>query len=193
MKKPRFVVLMLPMLAAGLAAIALGQGQIAPSTHPAPILATATAPAAIEAASTMPATASAPASSPASAPASAASQAATSEPVILMPNLAGKGSASGGDDQGKLLWEMASRLIIVLALAVAAILVVKKLLPRLGRAPASSKKRVRIIETTYLGPKKVLHVVEVGSKRYLLAGCGDQVRFMTDVSEAFRDEDPKES
>lgn len=204
--KARFVVLALPMLAAGLAAIALGQGQssapASPASQPAGFADLVTMPAAsagtaqaagpATAPATAPATfpASAPATSPASAP---ATQAAASAPVIPMPVYGGKASTSAGDDQGKLLWEMASRLAIVLAMAVVALLVIKKLLPRLGKGSVLSKKHVRIVETTYLGPKKTLHVVEIGTKRYLLAGCGDQVRFMTDVTEAFKDEGPEES
>jgi flagellar biogenesis protein FliO len=40
------------------------------------------------------------------------------------------------------------------------------------------------METTYLGPRKTLHLVHVGGRKYLLAGSGDRVTLVADVTAA---------
>jgi len=46
-------------------------------------------------------------------------------------------------------------------------------------------REVRVIETTCLGPRKALHLVEVGSQRLLIASTNDSVTMLTHVGDTW--------
>jgi flagellar biogenesis protein FliO len=77
---------------------------------------------------------------------------------------------------------------IVIGLGAAALYMSKKVLPRIAH-PAG--REIRIIETTCLGPRKALHLVEVGGQRLLIASSSDRITMLTPVGDAWLDA-PKE-
>ncbi len=87
-----------------------------------------------------------------------------------------------GGDTTDLLWHMLAATLIVLVLGTLAILVVKKVLPRIKR---SSGKQISVLETTFLGPRKAVHLLQVGSRKLLLASSPDGVVRLDDVTGAF--------
>ncbi len=58
---------------------------------------------------------------------------------------------------------------------------------RLRRGPAAAAvggRTVRVLETASLGKGKAVHLVQVGTRRYLLGAGAEEVRLLGDVTEA---------
>lgn len=45
-------------------------------------------------------------------------------------------------------------------------------------------KSISVIETVPLGPRKMLHLLDVGSKRLLIASTSDSIRLLADLTES---------
>ena len=67
----------------------------------------------------------------------------------------------------------------VIILGVAAVYVSKKFLPKLTHA---SGKRVRVIETVHLGPRKTVHLLQVDDKQLLIGSTSDSITKLADVN-----------
>jgi len=108
----------------------------------------------------------------------------TSNPSSFLsdPNLVS--SAGAGLGNGELFLKMMLSVVLVIALGAAALYVSKKVLPRVAHAPG---KEIHVLETAYLGPRKALHLVEVGSQRLLIASTNDNVTMLAHVNEAWLD------
>ncbi len=76
--------------------------------------------------------------------------------------------------------------LIIVVLGVAAVLVIKKLLPRIQR---SAGKNLSIIETAYISPRSSVHLLRVGTKKYLISRSGDGVSLLAEVTQALDDEE----
>lgn len=87
-------------------------------------------------------------------------------------------------DNTALLIRMLVSVGIVAGLGLAALYLSKKVLPRVAN-PAG--REIRIIETTGLGPRKALHLVEVGGQRLLIASTSDRITMLSPVGEAWLD------
>lgn len=79
-------------------------------------------------------------------------------------------------------YRMLAYTMVILVLAGAGLFVVKRVLPKISSRPGKS---VSVLETVYLGPKKTLHLLQVGSQRFLVAGARDQICLLGEVSSAF--------
>jgi len=66
-----------------------------------------------------------------------------------------------------------------------ALFVLKKLLPRIRCAP---HKRISVLETAYLGSRKAVHLLQVGSVKLLVASSPEGVVRLDDVTRAFASE-----
>jgi len=87
-------------------------------------------------------------------------------------------------DNGGLVVRMMLAVGIVVVLGAAALYLSKRVLPRVTH-PAG--REIRIVETTYLGPRKALHLVEVGGQRLLIASAGETVAMLTPVGDPWLD------
>ncbi len=85
---------------------------------------------------------------------------------------------------GELFLKMMLSVGLVLGLGGAALYVSRRVLPRVTHAPG---KEIHILETAYLGPRKALHLVEVGGRRLLVASTSDHVTMLTTVNEEWLD------
>lgn len=107
-------------------------------------------------------------------------------PTIVVPELpfpAGKKAAESGEE-GYLARTLAA-VMVVLFIGGVAILIIKKVLPRLAVSPGSlGKRQVKVLETTYIGPRKALHLVQVGQKKFLLSAAAEHVTLLADVTAA---------
>ncbi len=90
------------------------------------------------------------------------------------------------DDAGGALRQMIVYSVIIVALGVAAVLIIKKLLPRIHR---SAGKNLSIIETAYISPRSSVHLLRVGTKKYLISRSGDGVSLLAEVTQALDDEE----
>ncbi|MHC4835115.1 MAG: FliO/MopB family protein [Planctomycetota bacterium] len=53
-----------------------------------------------------------------------------------------------------------------------------------GRWNTAKGKNITVTETVHLGPRKLLHIVQVGTKQYLLSSTSESIRLLTDVTES---------
>jgi len=125
------------------------------------------------------------ASQPASQPAVATRPAASPllPPSGQQPALPELPSIDNGDYAGA-MWQLLSAVVVVAVLGAAALLLTKKLLPRIGRATG---RRIAVLETVYLGPRKAVHLIQVGSRKLLVASSSEGVARLDDVTDAFAD------
>ncbi len=92
---------------------------------------------------------------------------------------------SDGGDGGGVWWQILSAALIVLVLGVIVMIAVKKLLPRISKGGG---KRISIVETVYLGPKRTVHLLKVGTRTILVGSWADGIVKLDDVTDAFRSE-----
>jgi len=80
--------------------------------------------------------------------------------------------------------------LFVLALFIAAIYVSKKLLPKISNLPG---KEIRIIETVHLGPRKAVHLLEIGNRRFLIGSTNENITKLADLGSDILDLSAKEA
>ncbi|MGC9453849.1 MAG: flagellar biosynthetic protein FliO [Phycisphaerae bacterium] len=95
------------------------------------------------------------------------------------------GNGTGFADTGEMLWKMMASLMVLAVLAVAAWVVFRKVVPRIGQ---TSGRRVRLLETTYVGPRKAVHLLQVGRRRLLISSSREEVSLLADVTDAVEGE-----
>jgi flagellar biogenesis protein FliO len=94
-------------------------------------------------------------------------------------------SDNGSGDITGLMWQMLAAALVVLAVGTLALFVVKRLLPRIRQA---SHKQISVLETAYLGSRKAVHLLQVGSRKLLVASSPEGVVRLDDVTSAFSSE-----
>jgi flagellar biosynthetic protein FliO len=85
----------------------------------------------------------------------------------------------GYNPEGGIYYRMMLAVLIVVVLGAAAIYVSRKLLPRITNLPG---KEIRVAETVHLGPKKAVHVLEVGGRRFLIGSTSESVTKLADIT-----------
>ena len=80
--------------------------------------------------------------------------------------------------------------VFVLALFIAAIYVSKKLLPKITNLTG---KEIRIVETVHLGPRKAVHLLEIGNRRFLIGSTSENITKLADLPGDLMDLSAKES
>ena len=83
-----------------------------------------------------------------------------------------------------MFYKMLLSVMLVAALGIALIYVSKKLLPRIAHLP---NKQIRVVETTYIAPRKGIHLVQIGARRLLIASTNENVTMLADLSDATGD------
>ena len=84
------------------------------------------------------------------------------------------GGFSGG------LYRQLTTMIAIVAAMGAAVWIFCKKMP--GRWKNAKGKNIMITETVGLGPRKHLHVVQLGDKQYLIASTTENIRLLADVT-----------
>ncbi len=110
------------------------------------------------------------------------SAAPTQESFYGNPALAQTDDLSFGGKE--LFFKMMLSVLLVGGLAVGALYLSKKLLPNIAKA---SGKEIRVIETTYLGPRKALHLVEIGNQRLLVGSTNESITTLAHMDDAWVD------
>jgi flagellar biosynthetic protein FliO len=73
---------------------------------------------------------------------------------------------------------------LVIALGVGALYLSRRVLPKVTNGPG---REIHILETTYLGPRKALHLVEVAHQRLLIASTNDHITTLAQIGDAWLD------
>lgn len=89
---------------------------------------------------------------------------------------------SGQGDITGLMWQMLASALMVLVIGGVALFVLKKLLPKIRSV---SHKKIAVIETAYLGSRRAVHLLQVGSMKLLIASSPEGVVRLGNVTRAF--------
>ena len=81
-------------------------------------------------------------------------------------------------------YKMLLSISLVITLGIAVIYISKKLLPRLTNAQG---KQICVIETAHIAPRKGIHLIQVGSKRLLVASTNENISMLADVTDSVMD------
>lgn len=81
----------------------------------------------------------------------------------------------------EMFFKMILSIGLVVVLGIAAIYVSKKLLPH----ASLSGKRVRLIETVHLGPRKAVHLLKIGNQHLLIGSTAENITKLADVTGMF--------
>jgi flagellar biogenesis protein FliO len=84
--------------------------------------------------------------------------------------------------KGELFLRMMLSVGLVIGLGGIALYLSKRTLPRVVHAGG---KEIHVLETAYLGPRKALHLVEVGSQRLLIASTHDRITMLAPLNETW--------
>lgn len=98
------------------------------------------------------------------------------------PNLTQPGNLSLGGRE--LFVKMMLSVLLVIGLGVGAVYLSKKVLPNVTKACG---KEIRVVETTYLGPRKALHLVEIGGQRLLIGSTNESIATLAHVGDTWLD------
>lgn len=127
------------------------------------------------------------ASQPASRPAATTQSAPVDRAFSNRPLRTGRGGGLptlSDSDRPNVLGRMLAYAVVILVLGTAAVFVTKRYLPRVRSA---SGRGIRMVNSVYLGPRKQVHVLQVGSQRFLVASCRDNVSLVSELSGSFAD------
>ncbi len=78
----------------------------------------------------------------------------------------------------ELFFKMMVSVLFLVALGAAAIYVSKRFLPKITNLPG---KEIRIAETVHLGPRKAVHLLEVGERRFLIGSTNENITRLADL------------
>jgi flagellar biosynthetic protein FliO len=84
----------------------------------------------------------------------------------------------------ELFYKMMFSVALIAGLAVAAFYMSRKVLPKVTHASA---KEIRVVETTYLGPRRTLHLVQVGNQKLLIGSTNETITTLAHVGDAWLD------
>jgi flagellar biosynthetic protein FliO len=84
----------------------------------------------------------------------------------------------------EMFYKMLLSSLLVIALGIGAIYVSKKMLPRMTSGP---NKKIRVLETTHISPRKGLHLIQVGTRQLLIASTNETVTMLADVTDSASD------
>ncbi len=90
-------------------------------------------------------------------------------------------STRTGDKPGirELFFKMVFSVLFLVVLGVAAIYFSNKFLPKINKLPG---KEIRIAETVHLGPRKAVHLLEVGERRFLIGSTNENITRLADLT-----------
>ena len=98
------------------------------------------------------------------------------------PNFSPRPSDIAGGRE--LFYKMVFSVLLVVAMGGAAIYVSKKLLPKITNLPG---KKIHIVETVHLGPRKAVHLLEIGDRRFLIGSTNEKITKLADLTNTLTD------
>jgi flagellar biosynthetic protein FliO len=92
--------------------------------------------------------------------------------------------AGGPLNTKELFLKMMAAVLLVVVLGVAAIYISKKFLPKIANLPG---KRIHILETVHLGPRKAVHLLQIGNQQLLIGSTSEGITALADITDATMD------
>jgi len=87
---------------------------------------------------------------------------------------------AGNPGTGELFFKMILMVLLVVVFGVIATYLSKKVLPRFTHLPG---KKIRVIETVYLGPRKAVHLLKIGNRQFLIGSTNENITRLADVTD----------
>jgi len=97
----------------------------------------------------------------------------------LFENDSNSSRTSDGPGILESFFKMMISLLFLVALGAAAIYVCKRFLPKITNLPG---KEIHISETVHLGPRKAVHLLEVGERRFLIGSTNENITRLADLT-----------
>jgi|WetSurMetagenome_2_1015567.scaffolds.fasta_scaffold104839_3 flagellar biosynthetic protein FliO len=79
----------------------------------------------------------------------------------------------------ELFLKMLLSILIVAALGVAVVVLSRKVFPRISSLQG---KKIRITETVYLGPRRSVHLLEVGDRQFLIGCTNENINTLAELT-----------
>ena len=80
----------------------------------------------------------------------------------------------------ELFFKMILAVLLVVILGAVAVYISKKIMPRFTHLPA---KRIRIVETLHLGPRKTVHLLKIDNRLLLIGSTNENITKLSDVTD----------
>ena len=80
----------------------------------------------------------------------------------------------------ELFYKTLLAVILVIIMGIAALFLTKKVLPKFANI---SGKEIKIIETVNLGPRKSLHLLEIGKRRFLIGSTYENINKLAELTD----------
>ena len=87
---------------------------------------------------------------------------------------------------GNLFFRAVLAVLLVVVFGVAAIYISKKFLPRITNLAG---KKIQVIETVHLGPRKSVHLLKIGNRQLLIGSTSESITRLADVTDGFTEMD----
>ena len=87
-----------------------------------------------------------------------------------------------GDTTKELFYKTMFAVVIIIGLGAVSLFVSKRLLPKITNSP---DKEIHILETTHIGPRKSLHLLEVGNQRLLIGSTNDNITILAHLTDSW--------
>jgi flagellar biosynthetic protein FliO len=82
----------------------------------------------------------------------------------------------------ELFFKFMVSVLFLVALGAGGIYISKRFLPKISNL---SGKEIRIVETVHLGPRKAVHLLEIGERRFLIGSTNENITKLADLTSAF--------
>ena len=86
---------------------------------------------------------------------------------------------NNGPGTRELFFKFMVSVLLIVALGAAGIYVSKRFLPKITNL---SGKEIRIAETVHLGPRKAVHLLEIGERRFLIGSTNENITRLADLT-----------
>ena len=91
-------------------------------------------------------------------------------------------NTKNGPGTRELFFKFMVSVLFLAALGVGGIYISKRFLPKISNL---SGKEIQIVETIHLGPRKAVHLLEIGERRLLIGSTNENITKLADFSRAF--------
>ena len=89
-------------------------------------------------------------------------------------------------DTGRMFFKMMLAVGLIIAMGVGVIYFSRKLLPKIANLPG---KKIQVIETVHLGPRKAVHLLRVGNRHILIGSTAESISKLADINDGLSETD----
>ena len=87
---------------------------------------------------------------------------------------------------GRMFFKMMLAVGLIIAMGIGAIYFSRKLLPKIANLPG---KKIQVLETVHLGPRKAVHLLRVGSRHILIGSTAESISKLADINDELSETD----